>query len=133
MCSKVDVTDEAPLPYVRNFDALLPPEVSENKTHDIPVHFVPARADIVSGDATFRMHALHAGGTVFVHAETENGWVFDLNLTGKGQCADSVLEVAGGSCRYVRGFSGDETSVDFELTHDGVASTVVVVYNTRPD
>jgi len=73
------------------------------------------------------------GGTVIIVARSSGGWVFDLNLTGEGECSTSVLEVIGGTYQYIKGFSGDECRVTFSITHDGVSSEIQVTYNTRPD
>lgn len=73
------------------------------------------------------------GGTVVIFARSSGGWVFDLNLTGEGECSASVLEVIGGTYQYIKGFSGDECRVTFSITHDGVSSEIQVTYNTRPD
>jgi hypothetical protein len=73
------------------------------------------------------------GGTVIIVARSSGGWVFDLNLTGEGECSTSVLEVIGGTYQYIKGFSGDECRVAFSITHDGVSSEIQVTYNTRPD
>ena len=72
-------------------------------------------------------------GTVFVKAHSSGGWVFDLNLTGDGECNSSVLEVTGGSFKYIEGFTGDDCNASFSITHDGKSSEIVVIYNTRPD
>lgn len=72
-------------------------------------------------------------GTVFVKAHSSGGWVFDLNLTGDGECNSSVLEVTGGSFKYIEGFTGDDCNAFFSITHDGKSSEIVVIYNTRPD
>ncbi len=72
-------------------------------------------------------------GTVIVKAHSQGGWVFDLNLTGDGECNSSVLEVTGGSSKYIEGFTGDDCNVSFSLTHDGKAAELLVIYNTRPD
>ena len=101
----------------------------------VPLRFVAATAGYGQRrpDASFSAHAVPVGGTVAVRARSSGGWVWDLNLTGEGQCAEHVLEVTGGTCALVHGFSGDELQVDFTITHDGVGTEVVVTYNTRPD
>ena len=43
------------------------------------------------------------------------------------------MRVAGGRVEYVAGFSGDDCDVEFIITHDGTASTVVVTFNSRAD
>ena len=101
----------------------------------IPIHYLPSDSNYTTArpPCTFDVSSLANGATVAVNARSSLGWVFDINLTGSGQCATSVLEVTGGSLHYLQGFSGDETSVLFSITHDGSASQIFVTYNTRPD
>lgn len=65
-----------------------------------------------------------------MEAHAAAGHVFcGLGEYGTGE----YLAISGGSCKQVRGFSGDEQTVVFEVTHDGVAEVVTVQYNTRAD
>ncbi len=101
----------------------------------IPIRYVPADARYSSQRpaVTFSVHAVAPGATVEVHAQSSGGWVFDINLSESGACVESVLEAVGGTVAYLFGFSGDETGVDFSITHDGKAQEIVLTYNTRPD
>ena len=101
----------------------------------IPIRYVPAAAGYAQPrpEVTFSVHAVPIGGAVPVRAQSRGGWVFDLNLTGEGACAEGALEVTGGSVELVQGFSGDEVHVEFRVVHDGSSAEVVVTYNTRPD
>jgi hypothetical protein len=44
-----------------------------------------------------------------------------------------MLAVSGGGYAAVSGFSGDETRIEFDLAHDGVAREIVVTFSTRAD
>lgn len=106
----------------------------------IPITFRPSTASYgihnrVRPLVTFthNSNSIETFGTVFVKAHSSGGWVFDLNLTGDGECNSSVLEVTGGSFKYIEGFTGDDCNASFSITHDGKSSEIVVIYNTRPD
>ena len=85
------------------------------------------------GDKSPSTVRVESFGTVIVKAHSSCGWVFDINLTGDGDCNSSVLEVTGGSFKYIEGFTGDDCNVSFSVTHDGKAAEILVIYNTRPD
>jgi hypothetical protein len=101
----------------------------------IPIRYVPSRAANAAARprVVFSAHAVAAGGRQLVVATSSGGWVFDSNLTGTGECTVRALEVTGAHVVLTEGFSGDETTVTFELTHDGAAAEIVVTFNTRPD
>ena len=69
------------------------------------------------------------GGSARVRGRSEGGWVFCGLERGCGE----YMRVAGGRVEYVAGFSGDDCDVEFIITHDGTASTVVVTFNSRAD
>ncbi len=101
----------------------------------IPIKFVESFAayESVRPEVSFSAHDVTPRGRVSVHASNSQGWVFDINLTGRGTCAERVIEVIGGTVENGHGFSGDESRVDFEIVHDGVSSEIIVTYNIRPD
>ena len=100
----------------------------------VPIRFIAAAAGYEQArpSVTFSADAVPAGGSVLIHARSSRGWVWDLNLTGTGECSESVLEVKGAALVLGDGFSGDETEVTFTLSHT-TSDEIVVVYNTRPD
>jgi hypothetical protein len=96
----------------------------------IPLLFVVARVDAERPPVSFDAPPLSRGGSVTVRASSDGGWVFcGLEEDGSGK----YLVVRGGNAKLLSGFSGDETDVEFSITHDGVSSEVVVTYNTRAD
>ncbi len=101
----------------------------------VPIRYVAAAAAYpgTRPSVIFSAAAVAPRGTVRVAASGAGGWVFDINLSGEGACAAAALEVTGGSVAYLSGFSGDDSRVEFAVTHDGAAAEIVVVYNTRPD
>jgi hypothetical protein len=101
----------------------------------IPIKFIESSAayESVRPEVTFSAHEVFPRGRVSVHAANSQGWVFDINLTGRGTCTERAIEVTGGTVEYGHGFSGDESRVDFEIVHDGVSSEIIVSYNIRPD
>lgn len=101
----------------------------------IPIYFIAAAAayEQPRPPVSFSADTVAAGATVAIHAKSSHGWVWDLNLTGTGECSNTVLDVKGATLALGHGFSGDETAVDFSLTHDGVSKEIIVTYNTRPD
>ncbi len=105
-------------------------------TPSIPIRYVPAAVPSY-GSARLRVFfsvdTVPVNGTVTVAAKSSGGWVFDINVTGEGEGAGAALVAMGGTCAYVSGFSGDDTSAEFTVTHDGMSSEVVIVFNTRPD
>ena len=96
----------------------------------INVVFVAAREDVDRPAVAFDAPPLSCGGTITVRATSEGGWVFcGQDEDGGGK----FLVVKGGSAKLVSGFSGDETDVEFTITHDGMSSEVAVTFNTRAD
>jgi hypothetical protein len=99
-------------------------------SESISVRFLPSRADNKRPPVEFNVKVLARGATARVVGSSSRGWVF-CGLLEDG-CGD-LLSVAGGEYVAVGGFSGDETRIEFDLKHDGVAREVVVTYSTRAD
>jgi len=103
----------------------------------IPITFIPSNNTYgphnIRPEVLFSHSFVDFGKSVIIKATSKNGWVFDLNLTGTGECSKQVLEITGGSVSYLEGFSGDEVTVTFEIKHDGISNAIQVIYNTRPD
>ena len=94
------------------------------------MRYVASREDALRPPSSFSVSSLARGASARVRGVSSGGWVFcGLLAAGCGQ----FLAVAGGAAKEVSGFSGDETEVEFELTHDGSAAEVVVTYSTRAD
>ena len=103
----------------------------------IPIIFIPSNNTY--GNQNIRPIVLFSntfiafGKSAIITATSKNGWVFDLNLTGNGECSQQVFEITGGTINYIEGFSGDEVCVVFEIIHDSISTAIQVIYNTRPD
>ena len=92
--------------------------------------FVVSQEDAARPAVSFDASPLPCGGTVAVQGRSEGGWVFcGVEEDGAGD----FLIVKGGSIEFITGFSGDSCKVEFNITHDGVSSEVVVTYSTRAD
>ena len=101
----------------------------------IPIIFIPSNNTYGQNrpDVLFSDKFVEFGQNVIITATSKNGWVFDLNLTGNGECSQQVFEITGGYIKYIEGFSGDEVCVVFEIEHDSISTAIQVIYNTRPD
>jgi hypothetical protein len=96
----------------------------------VAVIFRPSRANEKRPPVEFDIKSIEIGATARVIGASSRGWVFCGTL--EGGCGE-LLAVSGGGYAAVSGFSNDETRIEFDLTHDGVAREVVVTYSTRAD
>lgn len=100
------------------------------ETSAIRLVFVVTQEDAGRPPVTFDAPTLMCCNTVTVRGSSEGGWVF----CGTQDCgAGDFLVVQGGTAELIQGFSGDTGEVEFNITHDGVSSEVVVTYSTRAD
>ena len=78
-------------------------------------------------------HSLHAC-SITVSGVSEGGWVFcGVERDALGVWTGPYTTIQGGSLRQLSGFSGDDCNVEFEVQHDGTATGIEIVYNTRAD
>ena len=79
------------------------------------------------------LHSLHAC-SVTVSGVSEGGWVFcGVERDALGVWTGPYTTIQGGSLRQLSVFSGDDCNVEFEVQHDGTATGIEIVYNTRAD
>jgi len=72
------------------------------------------------------------GSTVTVQGHSKGGWVW-ANVFPMDSDQFEHLLIEGGTVKLMTGFSGDDMHCEFEVTHDGKASEIVITWNTRAD
>ena len=101
-------------------------------TNTIPIVFEVAIQTTRSErpKVVFEHAPVQRGGSTTVRGQSAGGWVFcGIEEDGCGQ----LLSVRGAVFESVSGFTGDDSNIEFCLTHDGEADEIVVTYNTRAD